>query len=339
MIFPYRTRRFLKRALAALLVLAVVLAVVLLCALLWLNRFLVYTRDGVKLDFDLPPLSMEGQTAVKPSLPDVDIYYNEGENALVPENTELTQLQGYYISTQALTTDFAGVEAQIRTLPTGSTVLLDVKNLRGRFYYSSALGATSETINPADMDRLISYLHQNGFYLIARLPAFRDFQYGLDHVEYGIFNPNRLSLWWDEAGCYWLHPGSEGTLSYLVKIIGELKELGFDEVVLEDFRFPDTNNIYLEGDRTEILTKTAESLVKICATDTFAVSFHGSDPAFPLPEGRSRLYLTNVAAAEAANAAQQSGLEDPAVRLVFLTELMDTRYEEFGVLRPLDTAQ
>ena len=339
MIFPYRTRRFLKRAVTVLLVLTVVCAVVLLCWMLWLNRFLVYTRDGVKLNFDLPPLSMGGQPAVKPSLPDVDIYYNEGENALVPETTDLTQLVGYYVSTQALTTDFAAVEAQIRTLPVGSTVMLDVKNIRGRFYYSSALGASSEAVDPAAMDRLISYLRQNNFYLIARLPAFRDFQYGLDHVDFGIFNPNRLSLWWDEAGCYWLHPGSEGTLAYLVQIIGELKEKGFDEVVLEDFRFPDTNNIYLEGDRTEILTKTAQSLVKICATETFAVSFHGSDPAFPLPEGRSRLYLTNVAAADAENAAQQSGLEDPAVRLVFLTELMDTRYEDYGVLRPVDTAQ
>ena len=36
--------------------------------------------------------------------------------------------------------------------------------------------------------------------------------------------------------------------------------------------------------------------------------------------------------------AQNAGLEDPATRLVFLTEIHDTRFDAFGVLRPLDAA-
>lgn len=270
---------------------------------------------------------------------DVDIYYNEGENIIEPENTQLTQLFGYYASGQMLTENFAEVEAQIKALPAGTPVMLDVKNIRGSFYYSTNLGATSTAIDPTAMDRLISYLRQNEYYLIARLPAFRDFEYGLNNVEYGIFNPNRLSLWMDEDRCYWLNPGSEGTLDYLRQITSELKSLGFDEVLFQDFRFPDTENIYVDGDRDTILAEAAQTLVTVCATDTFAVSFHGKDAQFPLPEGRSRLFLENAAAADAANLALQTGLEDAPIRLVFLTDLLDTRFDNYGVLRPVNTAK
>ena len=62
------------------------------------------------------------------------------------------------------------------------------------------------------------------------------------------------------------------------------------------------------------------------------------DTDFALPEGRTRLYMKNTVAADAQTIAQKTGLEDPTTRLVFLTEIHDTRFDEFGVLRPLDAA-
>ena len=47
MTIPYRTRRVLKRLGSALLALALVAIFVLMCWLLWLDRFVVYTRDGI----------------------------------------------------------------------------------------------------------------------------------------------------------------------------------------------------------------------------------------------------------------------------------------------------
>ena len=57
-----------------------------------------------------------------------------------------------------------------------------------------------------------------------------------------------------------------------------------------------------------------------------------------MPEGRSRMYLTGMDAAQAASAAQNSGIADTAVKLVFLTELHDTRFNVYSVLRPLSGA-
>ena len=114
--------------------------------------------------------------------------------------------------------------------------------------------------------------------------------------------------------------------------------MGFDEVVLEDFCFPqNTTAIMVNGDRAELLSNAAKVLQSTCVTENFALSFVKTE-SFTLPEGRSRLYITGLDAAEAAQAAKDSGVADPAVNLVFLTELHDTRFNVYSVLRPLSGA-
>ena len=94
---------------------------------------------------------------------------------------------------------------------------------------------------------------------------------------------------------------------------------------------------HVDGDKQELIATAAKTLVDSCGSEYFAVSFTGSAD-FSLPEGRSRLYIRSSAAAEAPQIAEATGLEDPAIRLVFLTENHDTRFEEYSVLRPLSAA-
>ena len=53
-------------------------------------------------------------------------------------------------------------------------------------------------------------------------------------------------------------------------------------------------------------------------------------------EGRSRLYLTDVAADSVAGVAAGYGLDNPAAGVVFLTDSFDPRYDAYSVLRPLN---
>lgn len=338
--FPYRTRRILRSLGITLLALLLAAAVVLLCWMLWLSRFIVYTRDGAILDFNISTEFSPGEMAGAPSQETViDIYYNEGENAIKPENSELAQLSGIYITAEMLAQDMESIKNLTTGLSADTAVMLDVKNSRGEFFYSSTLGKNSPNINKEEMDALIRTLSRNDRYLIARLPALRDYWHGLENVNHGLFNLNQLSLWMDDDRCYWLNPTSDGTLTYLIQIVRELKDLGFDEVVFTDFYVPESPSIYFEGDRAQIINATADSLVKICSTDSFAVSFINESESFLLPEGRSRLFFENATASDIAQILQRTGLENPQIRLVFLTALMDTRFEDYGVLRPIDSLQ
>ena len=331
----YRTRQSLRRFFTGLVITAVILAVVGMVWLLWLNRYVIYTRDGAKLDFSLDLQFPAGEVAQRPTeTGGVDIYYNEGSDAVLPETTELQQLTGYMITAEMLQGNIPALSKQLQKLPSGTPILLDVKNIRGDFFYNTNLGPGSSKVDAAALETMITTLNSKGYYLIARLPAFRDYWYGRENVNDGLFNLDRYSLWLDPDRCYWLNPTSEGTMTYLVQIISQLRSLGFDEVVFYDFQFPDTNKIYFKEDKAEAIREAAKTLVRTCSTDTFAVSFVSSDPSFPLPQGRSRLYFSGVSAADAASLVSQSGLADPDVRIVFLTDLMDTRFDDYGVLRP-----
>ena len=51
------------------------------------------------------------------------------------------------------------------------------------------------------------------------------------------------------------------------------------------------------------------------------------------------MFLQDTQAAGAAAAAAQFGFEDPEARVVFLTEVHDTRFDNYSVLRPIADAE
>lgn len=345
MILPYRARRVLKQIIITLLVLALIATGVWLCWLLWLQRYVLYTQDGAILDFNQPLEYPQNEvSAPADPLPTVSIQYGAPEEPGQTQ-TELTRFSGYYVTLDTLLSDFDNVTQQLRQLPAHSTVLLDVKSVSSYSYFSTSAGMRAPDFDTTKLDGLISELRLNGHYLIARIPAFQEYRYILADERGRV--PDGLpksggngSLWLDGDGpCYWMNPAKEGTMSYLIQTITELRQLGFSEVVLDDFRFPNTDKIRFDGDKQQTLVDAAEKLVNTCATDIFCVSFTRTSPDLPLPEGHTRLYLEDVSVLDTLAFAEQSGFEDPSVRLVFLTDSGDTRFDEFCVLRPLEMAQ
>lgn len=333
----YRTKRKLQRIGLVSLIVLIAAILIWFCWVLWLERYMVYSRDGAALNFELSSPGT-GQIAAPPSAGEtVPIYYNEGENA-VNASTELGQIIGYYIDADTLSKDIASVRDAVSTLPSGTAVMVEVKSPKGSFYYSSGLAdaVLSSAVNSASVDQLISDITGRNLYAIAVLPAFRDYNYGLNHVSSGLAVPQGY-LWADDDYCYWLDPTDSGTTTWLRQIIEELRALGFNEVVFSEFCFPNTSSIVFDGDRAAALNDAAAKLVSSCATNTFGISFMTSDSAFTLPQGRSRLYLQNIGAKNVAATAATMTVPDPAVNLVFMATTNDTRFNEYSVLRPINT--
>lgn len=339
MILSYRTRRFFRGLAIFFLILVLLAVAVWMVWLLWLDRYVVYTSDGAKLDFSQSDKTISGVPALPPEENfTVSIYYNEGDN-LLNTSTDLTQVSGYYISTQMLEQELDAVMDQLRKLPANTPVMVEVKDIVGRFYFSTALGPVYSGVDTGKVEDLFTYLKLSDLYPIALFPALRDYYYGLDHVSQGIYLKSGKGLWMDDDRCYWLNPGSEGTREYILRIIDELKTKGFAEVILGDFAIPDSEKIKFSGSRKEALSEAAAFLAATAATDRFCVSFCVSDTGFSLPDGRTRLYMKNATASSLKTIATETGLEDPQVRLVFITDANDTRFDEFGVLRPITAAQ
>lgn len=340
---PYRTRRALRRLFLSGAVLVLFAALLLFCWMLWLNRYVVYTRDGAKIDFSLSVQYGPGQTPVEPVPAETLEIHDKTPEETEPVSTELARFSGYIVSIEELTEDFDATVEKLKALPKGSTVALELKDTKGYTYYTSAVATTNPNFDTAKVDELVQTLIAHGYYVIARIPAFQEYHYIMENererVSYGLPQQGGSALWLDkEFRCYWLNPASDGTVAYLIQLITELRTIGFDEVAFLDFRFPNTDKVTFTGNKTDALTATAATLVKTCATDTFCVSFTRTEADLTLPAGRTRLYVTGISAADAAETAAQTAFADPSIQLVFITDLSDTRYDEFCVLRPLESA-
>lgn len=339
MILPYRARRVLRGLAFAVLILILLLVLAWMVWLLWLDRYVVYTSDGAVLDFSRSDKEISGQVAVPPEDDvTISIYYNEGDNAL-NISTELVQVYGYYIDARMIEHEMDTVMEQLKKLPPQTPVLVEVKDIVGRFFFPTNLGPVRSNIDSAAVDQLFNYLRLSDLYTIAKFPALRDYYYGLEHVSDGIFLRSGMGLWMDDDRCYWLNPATQGTQSYLIQTITELKLLGFHEVVLGDFTIPDNSSVSYNADRKEALSAAAKNIVDACGSDRFTISFCVTDPAFRLPEGRTRMYMENQSAASLGELSEQVSFTDIPVRLVFLTDVNDTRFDKYGVLRPLNSAQ
>jgi len=322
------------------LFLLIIGAVTWLCWVVWLQRYVVYTDDGATFDFERSSNEVSGELAVPPVAADnIGIYYNEGADAINTTH-ELTQLNGYYITSEMFQNDMAGVLAKVERLPAGTPVMIDMKGPYGSFFYTSKLADAikSESTDIAAVEALVEKLQSKGFYTIARISAFRDYNFGLNHVPSGLYMLSRAGLWADENGMYWLDPTNPTTTNWIASIVLELRSMGFNEVVLTNFCFPNSDKYIFNEDKTAALQTAASTLVSSCAANDFVLSFV-STADFALPGERCRLYVENVGASSVSSTADQVTFDDPEVRLVLLAESADTRYDEYSVLRSLNISE
>ena len=340
MSIPYRTRQKLNRIGLVALACLLVGTIVWFCWVIWLERYVVYTNGKATLDFDIVLSEDLGEVAVPPAADaGVTIYYNEGSNA-VDLNAEMTQLNGYYIESKELQFDIADTMENLRKLKSGTAVMVELKGGYGSFYYNSSVSGAvmSQSVSTDTVNEMITEMKNRGFYMIARVSAFRDYNYGLNNVPAGLPDARGDGhyLRADDGGCYWLDPSDPTVVNWVCSIVNELKAMGFHEVVLDNFRFPPSPDLYIfNGDRDEAIQAAAKAVMDACGGDGFTISFVGSDATFALPEGRTRLFLSGVEAKEVGARASQVTFEEPEIRLVFLADTNDTRYDQYGVLRPI----
>lgn len=340
MTMTYRTRRRLQRTGFVAMIVAIVLIVGWMISALWLERYVIYSREGAHVNLERPISPEPGEVAQKPQAQgSISIYYNEGSDA-IELTTELYPMEGYYISYEDLSKNMEGVVDNLKYVPSGSAVMVELKGGYGTFYYSSKLAeATPSASVPIEqVDKLIKLLQSKGYYTIARISSLRDRMYGDTHVPQGLYMLSRAGLWMDTGGCYWLNPTDTSVQNWIIAVVNEVKGLGFNEVMLADFTFPNSDKYIFNDDKDAALLGCAVRIMEECQKDYFTVSFGVSSYEFNLPEGRNRMYMENVDAMNVQTIFSRVNFENPEARLVFLGT-NDSRYNGYSVLRPLGLAE
>ena len=324
-----RLKKWLRRGAITLAVLLVGFLVVLIYA----EPYMIYSREGATFDpqATIEPTQTPRETTPRPEVKNPNIIYD----ADVVDAASVQELGGYYISTEMLR-DPQTVLNSVKQLTKPCTVLIDIKSVFGNFYYSSAVsGASVADGDITACDELLSYLSSKGFYMVAALPTFSDPNFALQNQSSGLPIAGG-ALWMDENGCYWLNPADSLTQNYLLETFADLKRVGFREVALRDFRYPDSDSIvYPDGtDKAANLSALQATLDSFCARNELTLSYVTDATEFSLGGGTGRIYIPNADATKI-ELYKQAYAESGASELVFLSSSSDTRFDGTAVLRPL----
>lgn len=342
-IFSYRNKRRAKQLLIILAAAFAVLFMFCICRFIYLERFLVYSNGTVKVDYEQKLDSQPQTNTQKWDSSEIQIITKDpAVQAVSAADEPMKQLSGYYITTEMLR-ELDSVTAAMAEVDEPQTIMMDLKSIYGNFYYNSgAYGAVTATSADTDaIEDLIAQLaEQDGLYLIARIASLSDYNFALANQPSGL--PMRSgALWMDSEGCYWLDPMSTTVQEYLVSIAQELALMGFDEIVFDDFRIPDSTSIVYEGEytREEAAAEAAATIRSLLSSDAIRVSFNSSNPL--VAESSDRVYLVTDNGSEVSGLVEgvQESVEDPTAQIVFLTASRDTRFNSYGLLRPLIEAR
>ena len=250
----YRGRRSTTDVLKTVALILAVLVVLAVAGVWMAQKYIVYDDGGYHLE--LPFFQKEGpaqepedfRVAVEPAASQPEETPEEGEPLLAAVTVPLSAVEDG--SAEALAAQ-AGA----------NSVLLDMKTDRGQLGFVSQLAmAASAGVNAgqADINRQLQALNSGELYTVARLSCFRDHALAKDET-YAI-RTNSGYRWTDPEEVRWSSPASQAVQDYLVALMVELAQLGFDEILLTDCGFPTQGDL----DSLRAVEEKEETLQTFC---------------------------------------------------------------------------
>ena len=333
-VLSYSARLKLKKIL--LVTAAVLAAVLILCIgrIVYLQRYVVYDENGVHLDYSgKVSATVPNQDAIPVGDFILEQEQAAGESIDAPIEGQLATLSGVYFTASQLMDEATAAGAH-DALENANAVMLDVKTATGKYLYATSLPDTART--ETDITPLISQLAaKTNLTLIARLSAFRDSAKALSDFSQALPIAGG-ALWMDANGSYCLDPAGEEVTTYLIAIARELSQLGFDEIVFDDFSFPVSGNIRYHRDTSgaEAALQAAKTIAEQLSLYDITFSFVSTDPEITALSARAFLPAETGDLVSETAREYSSLLPGSDARLVFLTASRDTRFETYSVLSP-----
>ena len=219
-----RVRTFLK----VLIVLLLVVLAVAVGALLWLEPYIDYSANGIKINL---PFFQQKEPAPATGAP---VVVTTPEPTPTPEPEE--DFRGILLPNSAL---YDGTAAQQVEAAGATAALFDMKADDGSLGYISGLAlaiqAEASAADPA-LNAAIQLLNGGEVYTVARVSCFRDNLVPRSDMSLAIHT--NAGNWRDSGDTRWLSPANESARQYVVGVCRELAALGFDEILLDNWAFP-----------------------------------------------------------------------------------------------------
>ena len=302
--------------------LIVVLVLILLGAITYLvvQNYLVYDESG-QVHLELPFFKPKDGVDTEQSGDGQDGLTDADFDRVEPEfpHAKVSALHGVRLPDDCL---WWGAD-YIMTKLAPEDMVLAVKRTTGGITYATEAQPPQGVV--VEMGRTIDCLKTllaSGRYTVGSVVCFRDSAYSRSVPETALVREDG-SLWYDNGGQAWLDPTNPQVLQYITALVKECGELGFKEVVLDQFCYPENAEgvSNLPADRAQVLTDFAERLrAALPEGVALSVTVRGTESLSiaQMAELFDRLYVPAEGDAAAVKAALPEGY-DPETRVVLTT--------------------
>ena len=340
----YRGRTTFTDWLKRIALILAVLVVLLVAALVAGQDFISYTDDGIRVNLPFfsqmeeEPLPDPGNVNVVEGTPDAL------PDASQPEQGEPSQPEtAASLVTVPLSALLDGTAAGLAQEAGADGVVVDMKNSQGLLGWQSEQALASGVQTQAEgegVNEALAAWNEDGVYTAARLICFRDGALGAD-MDYTLRTESGYR-WRDGGDGHWTSPSNPQVRDYLVGLMTELAQLGFDEIVLDSWGYPSGSDgtlgnlqrgedNYPEGALDAVVTDFLAQAAQALEPYGTKLSLHASLEAAAGADGDTGLTVAAVnasvcrlwiagAAGETASALSEAGVERPEERLVSLAE-------------------
>ena len=323
----YRQKLLLKRLLITLGILLVVALLVLLIGFSYLGRYVVYTENGAHFSFSQDTTAEETLQAQAPVSGPENPVLVTGDSILEDfalADDEAIVLEDYEVN---------GLIVDYDTLKDGSTLnAIDFTETEYNTLVLELRANGSEILNTEPVQTLMNRAESQEVHLIAMMSCLDDREYALEHHKQALPIEGG-ALWVSSGGSYWLTPTNEEVQDYLVYMILTLSEMGFDEVILNNFYFPESDYIVYdtgESTRAELMAQAyqdvANTIGSRCTLGLFVSDPDAGHQAFDYAE---HLYVYMSSGSDASDYSDAN----PDRYIVYITDSHDTRFENHGKIQ------
>ena len=344
----YRGRTTVTDWLKRIALVLAVLVVILVAVLFFGQGSISYTDEGLRIHW---PFSQQSE----PQTPDPgNVTVIEGDPAALPDSSqegettppEEPQVDASSILSVSLSSLLDGSAAQLAQEAGADGVAVTMKDDQGALGWQSQqalASALQDGVDSATVNAALTAWNEGDVYTVARLSCFRDEALG-SNMDYTLRTSSDYR-WRDSGDLHWATPSSENVRGYLIGLMTELAQMGFDEIVLDHFGYPaqadgslsnlgrsDSN--YPEGALDAVITDFLAQAAQALEPYGTKLSLHASqdvltgiDPstgltAAALNASVDRIWVSGTRI-DVLTALEGSGVEQAEARLVSLVEQLD----------------
>lgn len=265
-----------KKAAPALIItiIAIIILVFLVMTFYGLQKYIVVTNDGIKLDVPFVNGGMsymsrddDGNVTVEYEKVDAELIVGEPDYSNVSSSAGegLEPIKAGFLSAGNINLDTAKGYAE--TISADNAVMLELKPASGMLAWKTGVEfADAYGLNgTTDLKPIISAFKEKNIYVIAQLNCLVDDSLSA-HYSQMILKTSDGKEYSDGAGT-WLDPYNSDLRSYIIALCRELSDMGVDEIVLHNVKLPSADTVTYAFNASTSTEPTPVSAVSSFALD------------------------------------------------------------------------